>query len=198
MKRFCVIHKLIIFCALSLVMAACSGSRNNLFVLPEQAHSAVNYTLDSGDVLKIVVYGEDELSGKYSVDGEGQINFPLVGFLNVKDKHVKDVEANIVKALRNGYLKHPRVSLDISDYRPFYIVGEIREPGSYSYVSGMTVFNAVALGGGFSYRADRDSIIIKRRVTDVEGVDPEIINYAAELDSFVLPGDIIEIEERLF
>jgi polysaccharide export outer membrane protein len=102
------------------------------------------------------------------------------------------LEDEVEVALKSGgYLVEPQVSIEVLNYRPFYIIGEVNNPGSFSYVNGMTVINAVALAGGFTYRADQDDIVISRGGSS----GPEI---EGALDTKVLPGDIIEVQERFF
>lgn len=151
------------------------------------------YFLGAGDLLKISVFGQDDLSGEYSVDGRGVISFPLIGSVKSNGLTVIQLEQEIAKKLKDGYLKNPRVSIAVIVFRPFYILGEVKKPGSYPYVSGMTIWNAVALSGGFTKRADKNDIIIKRTVGSNENAKAK-----ATVNSVVMPGDIITIEQRLF
>lgn len=94
--------------------------------------------------------------------------------------------------MKPDYLKDPRVSVEVLNYRPFYIIGEVKKPGSYAYVSGMTVVNAIALAGGYTYRARENNILVTR------ATDPKNIKHPADHDTQVLPGDVIEVPERFF
>ncbi len=152
----------------------------------------VQYTLGSGDRLRVTVFGEPDLSGEFEVDGSGQISFPLIGNVLVKDQTLRGAEDAIKAKLLDGYLKQPRVSVEVQNYRPFYIIGEVQEPGSYPYVNGMTILNAVALGGGYTYRANEKVMLVKR-ANDREGKEIEL-----PPESKVLPGDIIRVKERFF
>ena len=148
------------------------------------------YVLGAGDEIRITVFGEKDLSGEFEVSGHGIISMPLVGEITAGGKTMKGLERGIAEKLKDGYLKHPRVSVEVLNYRPFYIIGEVKSPGSYAYVSSMTVLNAVALAKGFTYRADKKDIKIKRT--------KETKEYKARLDEAVLPGDIIRVTERFF
>ena len=150
------------------------------------------YQLGAGDQIKVTVYGEEDLSGEFEIDGTGKIAMPLVGSVDVGGKYVADAETLISSMLADGYLVNPRVSLEVMNYRPFYILGEVEQPGSYPYVNGMTILNAVALASGFTYRANKNKIEITRRV---DGVEQKI---TVDQTAKVLPGDIIRIAERFF
>jgi len=149
------------------------------------------YRLDSGDEVRITVFGHEDLSGEYIIGGDGAISFPLVGQVQAKDVSARELEAAIVSALKPAYLKNPSVSIEVLTYRPFYILGEVNSPGSYSYVSGMKVVNAVALGGGYTYRAKESKVFIDRSGDEGKRI-------VASPDTPVFPGDIIHVPERFF
>jgi polysaccharide export outer membrane protein len=151
-----------------------------------------SYRLGPGDALRVTVFRHEDLSGEFRLDGEGYFALPLLGEVRGGGRTARELESEIESALKSGgYLVDPQVSLEVLNYRPFYIIGEVNNPGSFEYVNGMTVINAVALAGGFTYRADQDDIVISRGGSS----GPEI---AAAPDSEVLPGDIIEVQERFF
>lgn len=152
-----------------------------------------NYILGSGDHVRVSVYGQADMTGEYLVDGSGDIAFPLIGRLHVGGMNGEQVAHAIESKLSPDYLKDPHVSVEVLTYRPFYIVGEVKTPGSYPYVSGMTVLNAIALAGGYTYRARDDSFYLTR--TDKGGGKEKI---DADPNSPVLPGDIITVRERYF
>jgi polysaccharide export outer membrane protein len=117
---------------------------------------------------------------------------PLIGEILAGGMTARALETEIETRLENeGYLVEPQVSVEVLNYRPFYIIGEVNNPGSYQYVNGMNVVNAVALAGGFTYRADQDDIVLTRGGSNGEEIE-------AQLTTEVLPGDIIEITERFF
>jgi polysaccharide export outer membrane protein len=148
------------------------------------------YRLGAGERLRITVFGESDLSGEFVVGSDGTIAFPLVGSISATGRTLDELEAAIVDKLKPDYLKNPQVSLEILNYRPFYILGEVKNPGSYPYVNGMRVVNAIALAGGFTYRARQSKMTIKR----AEHGRTE----AADGNTVVLPGDVIEVPERFF
>jgi polysaccharide export outer membrane protein len=149
------------------------------------------YTLGSGDRLKITVFGEEDLSGEFQVDGSGYISFPLIGEIRVRGENLRDTEALLVTALKDGYLIDPKISLEVMNFRPFYILGEVKEPGQYEYVNGINLHNAVAMAGGYTHRARRNQAEITRAASG------EVIEEA-DHTTIILPGDVINIRERFF
>lgn len=151
------------------------------------------YRIAPDDKLKIVVFDEKTLSRVYRVGSTGHISVPLIGDVYVQGKTTRDIERELVVRLSDGYLVNPSVSIEIDEYRPFYILGEVRTPGSYSFVNDMSVLNAVALAGGFTYRANKRNVEILRVSEGAsEGVKEQPV------DASVLPGDIILVRERFF
>ena len=110
--------------------------------------------LASGDKIKVVVFREEQLSGEFEIDGNGRISLPLIGAIQAAGKSTAEVEAQITARLKAGYVRDPKVSVLISNFRPIYILGEVKNAGEYPYKSGLNVVSAVALAGGYSYRAN--------------------------------------------
>jgi len=163
--------------------------------LPSNADAASiigRYQLGSGDQIRVTVYGEEDLSGEFEIDGTGTIGLPLIGSVTIGGKILSAAQKQIAEQLADGFLINPRVSIEVLNYRPFYILGEVKDPGSYPYVSGMTVLNAIALASGFTYRASENKIEVTRRV------DGEEQKIRIKLTAAVLPGDILRVPERLF
>ena len=150
------------------------------------------YTLGSGDKVRVTVFGHEDLSGEFEVDGSGNISLPLIRNVKAEGLTVRQLEQSITERLSPDYLINPSVSVEVLNYRPFYIYGEVTKPGSYPFVNGMTVVNAVAMAGGFTYRARTGSVRI------VRAGDPQRKPVDADKDTPVLPGDIIEVPERYF
>ncbi len=150
------------------------------------------YTLDSGDRMRITVFGQRDLTNSYSVEKSGYIAFPLIGSVLARGRTPKQVESDIARKLRSGYLRDPDVSAEIDRYRPFFIMGEVGTGGQYSYVPGMTVQNAVAIAGGFSPRAEQANSDITRQVNG------NVMTGRVSMSDPILPGDTIYIRERLF
>lgn len=156
------------------------------------AGAADAYVLGSGDRLRVTVFNNQDMSGEVEVDAAGKVTLPLIQDVPAAGKTVADLEDVIRKKLTPEYLINPRVSVEVLNYRPFYIIGEVQKPGSYPYVAGMTVVNAIALAGGYTYRAKQDKVMI------VRSNDPEKKPHQAERGDVVLPGDVIEVTERFF
>lgn len=146
------------------------------------------YALGPDDVLEIVVYGEKDLSGNYRVGPDGAIAMPLIGEVVVDGLTTRAAEENIAAKLADGYLVEPSVTIQVKSSRPFYIMGEVKNPGSYAYASNMTVLNAVALAGGFTYRASKDNVEVTR-----SGEETKI-----PVEEKIAPGDVITVNERFF
>lgn len=157
------------------------------------AGEPAGYRLGAGDRVRVTVFGQPDLTGEYLVDGTGKLAFPLVGQLSAGSLTASELEQAIASKLRPDYLKDPKVSVVVLTYRPFYIVGEVKTPGSYAYVSGMTVINAVALAGGFTYRARESSFYLDRT-----GRDGKKTRLEAAPETPVQPGDVITVRERYF
>ena len=150
------------------------------------------YLLDSGDRIRVFVYGQPNLSRVYTVDGGGFISMSLIGAVKVRAETTFDLERAITVQLGSKYVKDPKVSVEVAIYRPFFILGEVRTAGQYSYVGGMTVQTAVAIAGGYSERASERKVIISRRINGV------IEKLRVSPDMPVLPGDTIHVQERFF
>lgn len=164
--------------------------------LPASANnSAVEpYTLAPGDKLRMIVFGETQLTQEYGVTNEGNISVPLIGDVAVAGKSVPQVEQEITSRLVNGgFLKDPRVSLEVIGYRQYYILGEVARPGAYPYSAGLNISQAIAAAGGYSYRANTRRVFIKR-------VD-DAVEHSVDLRTRNVPiraGDVIRVGERYF
>ena len=148
------------------------------------------YLLDTGDKLRIFVYGQPNLSRLYTVDHDGKIAVPLIGEINARAKTTRQLQSTIRARLGAEFVKDPQVTVDVQQNRPFFILGEIRNAGQYPYVSGMTVETAIAIAGGYTERASERKFRITRRINGfVEQVE-------APGDYVVRPGDTIYVFER--
>lgn len=150
------------------------------------------YRLDSGDKLRITVFEQTALSGTFSVDQAGYIAYPLVGNVAVRGMTTQEVAGALTRGLKNGYLNKPDVTVEIDTYRPFFIMGEVRNPGQYTYVNTMTIETAVAIAGGFTARADESRVEVSRRLNGK--------TYTGTLSpsALVRPGDVLKVAQRLF
>jgi polysaccharide biosynthesis/export protein len=150
------------------------------------------YLLDTGDRLRVFVYGQPNLSRLYTVDHEGRISVPLIGHVKARGVTTKSLEQAIKAKLGSQYVKDPQVTVDIAQNRPFYILGEVRNAGQYPFVSGMSVQTAVAIAGGYSERANERKVQITRRNNGfIEKMD-------VPNDYVLQPGDTLYIYERWF
>jgi polysaccharide export outer membrane protein len=150
------------------------------------------YTLASGDRLRIIVFGQDNLSNSYAVDGSGRISMPLIGFVDARGKTTTTLARAIETKLKAGFIREPQVTVEVEQYRPFFILGEVTAAGQYPFVNGMTVQTAVAIAGGFSPRGEREQADLTRTVRG------ELTTATVPITFPVLPGDTIVIRERWF
>lgn len=159
-----------------------------LAMAPEE----VPYTLDSGDRLRIVVFGQDGLSAIYAVGASGAITMPLIGAVPARGATTASLSASIADKLRQGYIREPHVAVEIESYRPFFILGEVTTPGQYAYVPNMSVENAIAIAGGFTPRAQRKTVTLSRNI------DGAVARGPVPVITAVRPGDTIVVQERWF
>ncbi|MEM7429132.1 MAG: polysaccharide biosynthesis/export family protein [Pseudomonadota bacterium] len=190
--------------AVTLSLAGCVGSGNEPLldgsdrtlqghkIEPAASGSNVEYRLGTGDKLRIIVYGEPDLSGEFVIDGGGVVDLPLIGKIKAKGSTLRQFQERAVASYRNGYLNDPKVSAEVLNYRPFFITGEIKQGGQYPYRSGLTAQDAIAIAGGYTYRANVDKIYIRR-----EGRDKEVA-VSLKRRVMIVPGDNIRIPERFF
>jgi polysaccharide export outer membrane protein len=150
------------------------------------------YHLDVGDRLRVVVYGQEGLTNTYAVSAGGSITMPLIGPVPARGRTTAGLAAEISAKLRAGFIREPSVAVEIESYRPFFILGEVAAPGQYPYVPNMTVESAVAIAGGFSPRARRDSVTVTH--TDASGT----ARFVVPAGSAISPGDTVLVSERWF
>jgi polysaccharide export outer membrane protein len=162
-------------------------------VTPALAFAAeLPYTLDTGDKLRVVVFGQDGLSNSYVVDASGAITMPLIKAVPARGLTTAALARAVGDRLRQGFVREPHVAIEVEAYRPFFILGEVTAPGQYAYVPQMTVEKAVAVAGGFTPRAYRWDIEIERPVAG--GVARQAVPPVER----VRPGDTIVVKERWF
>jgi polysaccharide export outer membrane protein len=139
-----------------------------------------------------VVFGQDALSNNYTVDADGRVSLPLIGTVNARGMTTAGLAAAIKSRLAQGYIRDPSVAVEVETYRPFFVLGEVTYPGQYPYVPNMTVESAVAIAGGFTPRASKDRVIVKRNVHGAPA------RYALPLQYPLRPGDTVTVKERWF
>jgi polysaccharide biosynthesis/export protein len=175
---------------LCLLAAACAPGRS-LPDLPSAPPSA--YRLGPGDVVRLITFGEDALTGEFHVSDSGKIAVPLIGSVQASGLSPDELGVRIQEALtRANMLRAPSVSAEVIAYRPIFVLGEVSKPGQYPYQPGMTVVTAVAVAGGFTYRA------IDAYASVVRTQDGNPFEAKATRHSYLLPGDTVTIYERKF
>jgi protein involved in polysaccharide export with SLBB domain len=159
---------------------------------PPSASSADSYILGPNDRIRLKVYGESDITGEYEIDNTGQVSIPLAGHIKAAGATTKQLEKSIASALSKGIVRDPRVNVEIAQYRPYYILGEVKKSGEYPYRHGLTVMDAVASAGGFTYRANENKVFLRRSGAGAEET------YPLDAPVPVFPGDNIRIPERYF
>jgi polysaccharide export outer membrane protein len=173
------------------------------YAAPQYAQSAQNayasvspyqqpYTLDSGDKLRIVVFGQDGISNAYIVDAGGNVNLPLIGTVPARGSTTEQLSQRIAERLKQGYVREPHVTVEVETYRPFFILGEVTNPGQYPYVADMTVEKAVAIAGGFAPRASKGNVELSRNTPGQQFKGQVPLSYP------LAPGDTVVVKERWF
>jgi polysaccharide export outer membrane protein len=178
---------------------AYGGSRRQVEVMARPVITPVaipaprgGYTLDAGDKLRVVVFGQDGLTNSYSVDAGGNITMPLIGAVSARGLSTAELSAAIGARLKQGFIREPHVAVEIEAYRPFFILGEVTFPGQYPFVANMTVETAVAIAGGFTPRAYHSDVVLSRTVGG------RTVRATVPVTTPVRPGDTITINERWF
>lgn len=151
---------------------------------------AGDYRLGVADKIRVKVFNEETLSDEFAVNANGAISFPLIGDVRAVGRTTSEVRDEIQQKLADGYLRNPRVSIDVLSFRPYYILGEVNKPGEYPYSSGLTADKAAATAGGYTYRAERKRVFIKH----VGGAAEETVSPSVS----IRPGDTIRVGERYF
>ena len=158
------------------------------------ADTLSDYRLGSGDSIKISVYEEPELALEVRLSDAATISYPFLGEIQVLGLTVGQLEEKIISGLKGDYLVNPNVTVSVAEYRQFYIHGEVKSPGGFSYLPGLTLRKAIALAGGFTERASRSKMYLIRDGV-AHGTD---LGRQISLDEELSPGDIVTIEQSFF
>ncbi len=158
----------------------------------QESSNSAGYTLGARDQIRVSVFNQADLTGDYVLDGDGRFSMALIGNINANGLTPAELATVITDLLRPDYLVNPRVSVEISNYRPYFLVGEVKTTGSFSYVEGISYLTAIAMAGGYSYRAKKDVVYVTR--AGVDGTE----ELKLDVNDKVQPGDIIRIAERFF
>ena len=176
----------------TLLISSLSWAQDDPADITDSAVTDISYRLGAGDKLQVDVFNQADLTGEYTLDGNGRFTMHLIGKVSAAGLTPTELEALLVSKLKPDYLVNPRVSVRVQNFRPFYIIGEVKSPSSYAYVNGMTYLTAVAIAGGFTYRAKKGHVYV------VRGDDTEREEIKLDVSEKVRPGDIIRIAERMF
>ncbi len=189
----CVVAALALLASL---LTACDGPRGftgDVPALAAMAQADPSYVLSPGDKLKVTVFNEPDLTGEFQVNQSGEIAFPLIGTIRAAGLSTGEFQNQLLRRLRNGYVRNARVSIEIASYRPFNVFGEVRNAGQYPFRPGLTVQDAIAMAGGFTYRANSRTAYLRRANANAE--------MTVQLDGPrvpIHPGDDVRVPERYF
>jgi polysaccharide export outer membrane protein len=148
--------------------------------------------LAGGDKVRVIVYGEDKISGDYQLDSAGFLSIPLAGSIQGAGLTKVELESALTQKLKSEYLRNPKVTVEVINYRPFYVLGEVQKPGEYQFRNGLNVLSAIAIAGGATYRANNSSVMIQRSGSN------ELKEYPQSPTVMVMPGDVVRVPERFF
>ena len=180
----------------SLFALGCSGDEILQPTSEEQqailAEAAAPHHLQTGEKIRVTVYGEQGLTGEYQIDPSGAVSLPLAGTVDAAGLTQRELEQRLTERFSSEYLRNPKVTVSIVEFRPFYIVGEVEHPGAYPYTGGLNVLSAIAIAGGTTYRANRSKIYIQH--VGEKGLK----EYVASAAIPIMPGDVIQIPRRYF
>lgn len=174
-------------------LTACGGAPDGLDGNTSALSETAAHHLAPGDKLKVSVFNEPDLTGEFAIDENGDIAFPLLGELKAAGLGVDEFKASLVEKLQGGFVRNPRVNVDVLNYRPINVIGEVKNAGQYPYRPGMTARDVAAIAGGYSYRANEGKLYVKRESSKTQ--------ITVELDKnniAIFPGDNIRIPERYF
>ncbi len=156
------------------------------------ADAVSGYQLGPRDSISVTVFNHPDLSGEFVLDGDGRFSMPLIGVVDAAGKTPVELEEVLLNRFSPDYLVNPRISIEVSNYRPYYLIGEVQNTGSFPYVAGITYLTAIAMAGGYTYRAKKDVVYV------IRANDPEQEEIKLDANEKVQPGDIIRVAERLF
>jgi polysaccharide export outer membrane protein len=180
-------YSLIILAFAAATLTSCAGYNPGNAVHRE---IIAPYRVDSGDRLRVIVFGQPDLTNTYSVDKAGMLAMPLIGLVPVRGRTPTEVETDIAALLRTNFVRNPDVAVEVDRYRPFYAMGEVNTGGQYTYVAGMTVQAAIAVAGGFTPRADKNNVDVSR------SINGDVRTLRLKMTDPLMPGDTIYVRER--
>ena len=174
------------------LLSACTSLPSETAPMKVQNYTD-GYLLEPGNRIRVNVFNETNLSGDYTLDLSGNVSLPLMGMVQASGLTAKQLTQRVVETLKKGgYLQDPQVAIEVESFRPFYVLGEVRTPGEFPYLSGMTVLSAIAKAGGYDYRAREGEVVIVRIVNG------EQTDYLGVERTPILPGDIVRVLQRHF
>jgi polysaccharide biosynthesis/export protein len=180
------------FASLALVILCLGGCATRPYDADLRASIDAPYRLSSCDRLRVIVFGQENLTNSFNVDGAGNIGMPLIGSVHVQNLTTGEAATTLEARLRGGYLREPKVSVEVEAFRPFFVLGEVGSSGQYPFVNGMTAQTAIAIAGGFSPRGDQSGVDLTRII------DGRAATGSVPMTFPIRPGDTVTVRERFF
>jgi protein involved in polysaccharide export with SLBB domain len=195
-KTGVVAWRLVAVLGLCLVNSACGGipaePATSADIVALRTAASAPPILAAGEKINVIVYGETSLSGDYLIDPSGYVSLPLAGTVKAAGLTPAQLQQNLEKQFSSKYLTNPKVTVEVVEFRPFYILGEVVKPGAYPYAGGLNVLSAIAIAGGTTYRAKTSEVLIQHLGED------QMREYELVGPVPILPGDIIQVPRRYF
>lgn len=181
--------KAVIIAATIVMLAGCTTGGTRTVEIPDTQQA---YVLGTGDQLRITVFGQESLTGEFKVDSRGMVSFPLINDVPAAGFTTAELEQAITTKLDPDYIVDPRVSIEVLNYRPVYVLGEVQQPGTFQYAPNMTALQAIASAGGYTYRADENTAELTRHVKGA------LKTFTIDQTTMIKPGDTIVVKRRWF
>jgi polysaccharide export outer membrane protein len=173
-------------------LAACADPAAGLPPLPDGERTS--YRLGPDDQVKVTVFNDPRLTGEFRITDAGMLALPLVGSVRATGRTTTEVEREVERVMTQRQLfRDPSVAIQVMEYRPVFVLGQVERGGRYPYQPGMTALSAVAVAGGFNYRALRDYVSVTR-----VGEDGRPQEFRASRQALLMPGDVVTVYERRF
>jgi polysaccharide export outer membrane protein len=188
-----IVAMLLVGCAAEPAHAPPTSSAATVGANGARVAQADDYRLGPGDRVSIKVFGQQDISGEFDISATGQLSLPLIGQVNAATHTLAELQQIITEKLSEKYIVNPQVAIQVTNYRPFFILGQVNKPGSYPYQAGLNVRQAVAISGGYTRRAREEPVVIIR-----VGADGREQKIESDGSAPILPGDSIDVERRLF
>lgn len=203
--------RLLIAAVVALLLAACASSakRANLGVeLPAPDTTSAtgayeggsDYRIGASDLLKISVFGVEELERQARVNSNGQITLPLIGGVMAGGKSIPELEAELAERYADGFLQKPQVSVFVEEFtsQRVTVEGAVKKPGIYPLTGRTTLLQTIAMAEGLDKLADQRGVVLFRQVNgqrQAAAFDMTLVRSGEMLDPVIYGDDIVVVEQ---